>query len=558
MSASGGRWRPASLLGALGMAGGGGGHDAPPTDDIHAAVGEVTRLVLAFNQSPEDPTPARLDALMSADSGCQGMLREFRLQCLQRPPGSTDAEAGWDALDAAHRQFARCYEKFLIAHRDGAAQSAAEGHVGTIAARLLYHLAMLARLAIFRNQPLEGRLWRLAHQVYRYAEQAGAHNRVIALYSAPERIETTCQCVYARLLMLDTLGTGGFTARQIDVVDGWLGEWVTNDLIFDEFVEGRFRYQTDLASDAGATRLIGAPYPDTVRFIDTEVVCVQIERLRRSLRSGEVTGLLTLGSGFKGVEFVELLDRLERAWALSWMGQDQRNHRRERVEDGWLEVVRGLAEICAIARRETDGGGETRSGSPLTPAEEMDIKLYGFVTDRTRERLAQIPGQVSGIEKWKMFDRSSSGFGSVLPVGSEGSLRVGLLVGVRIAGSKRWGAGVVARRVALRDSGEIFAGIEVFSTTPVIVNIEPTGRDLAVANPLGLPASRDNQWALFLPGVAAQGRPDSLVIDASMYSTAKQFTLTARNVSYLIRMNRILGKGEGWQRVGFEVLAKRN
>ncbi|MDE3010453.1 MAG: hypothetical protein KGI67_06150 [Pseudomonadota bacterium] len=556
MNGSGGRWKPASLLGALGL----GAHEPEPapTDDIAKAVDDVARLLLAFNQSPEDPTSARLEALMSADGGCQGLLREFRLQCLQRPAGSQDSETGWNALDAVHRQFARCYEKFLLSHRDGASGSPAEGHLGTIAARLLFHIAMLRRLAIFRTQPLDARLWRLAHQVYGYAEKAGVHTRPIAMYSSPERIETTCQCVYARLLMLDTLGNGGFTARQVDMVDGWLGEWITADLMFREYCEGRFRYQVDLESDIGATRLMGAPYPDSARFIDTEVVCVQIERLRRSLRSGEVTGLLTLGSGFKGVEFVELLDRLERVWSLAWMGQDQRVHRREKVEDGWLEVVRGLPELCSVARRETEGGSDARSGKPLTAAEEMDIKIYGFVTERTRARLAEQPGAEGGLEKWKLFDRSSNGFGSLLPVGSEHGLRAGLLIGVRVAGSRRWGVGTVARRVGLRDSGEVFVGVEILSATPVIVSIEPTGRELAVASPLNIPAGRENQWALFLPGAAAQGRPDSLVIDTSMYSTARQFQLTARNVSYAIRMNRILGKGEGWQRVGFEVLAKRS
>ena len=127
-----------------------------------------------------------------------------------------------------------------------------------------------------------------------------------------------------------------------------------------------------------------------------------------------------------------------------------------------------------------------------------------------------------------------------------------------LAGTRRWGVGTVARRVALRDSGEIFVGIEVLSPTPVMVSIEAAGRELSVASPLNIPAGRENQWALFLPGASAQGRPDTLVIDTSMYSTARQFQLTARNVSYVIRMNRILGKGEGWQRVGFEVLAKRS
>jgi hypothetical protein len=532
--------------------------DGAPAEDILAAVDEVARLVLAFNQSPEDPTPNRLEALMTADAGCQGLLQEFRVQCLQRPSGAPDSEEGWSALDSVHRQFARCYEKFLLAHRDAAQGSAAEGHLATIAARLLYHIATLAKLSTFRALPLDSRLWRLAHQVFSYAELEDVSQRVIALYSQPERIETTCEFVYARLLLLDTLNASGFTPRQVDVVDSWLSEWISNDLLHREFSDGGFRYQVDIASESGPTRLMGAPYPDSVRFIDTEAICVQVERLRRALRSGEVTGLLTLSAGFKGVEFVELLDRLERIWSLAWMGQDQRVHRRERVEDGWLEVVLSLTELCKAARRETEGSSEPRRSGALTAAEEMDIKIYGFVTERTRARLAEAPGQPGGIEKWKIFDRSERGFGTVLPSGADAGLRSGSLLGVRLAGAKRWGVGVIARRVVLRDSGEVFIGIEVLSPTPVIVSIEPAGRELAVASPLTIPAGRENCWALFLPGAAEEKRPDTLVIDSSMYSTARQFRLAARNVSYTIRMNRILGKGEGWQRVGFEVLAKRN
>jgi hypothetical protein len=547
------KWRPSRLFGVF------GGH---PTEngpeDAAAAVDEVSRLVLAFNQSPEDPTDDRLQALMAADAGCVGLLQDFRVECLQRPAAAADVELGWNSLDAAHRQFARAYEKFLMGHQDGAETSAATGQLGTIAARLLFHLATLAKLSIFRDQALDARLWHLAHHVYCYAEDAGVSDRVIALYNDPERVETTCQQVYGRLLVLATLNASGFSARQIDVVDNWLADWIASDLIFSESTPGQYRYQVDLASDSGPTRLLEGPRAESVRFLDTEAVCVQIERLRRALRSRALAAMPGSNGSHQSVDFVDLLDRLERIWSLGWCGQDQRNFRRERVDGVMLEVVRGLPGLCRAARRDTEGGASGQDGKALSATEEMDIKIYGFVTERTRQRLADTPGRDGDRERWRVFDRSANGYGTVMPATMGAGLRPGSLLGLRLLGGKRWGVGIAVRRVALRDSGEVFVGIEVLASSPVIVSVEPAARELAVASPLSIPAGRENSWALFLAGGSDQRLPDSLLIDNSMFSTARQFHLAARNVCYTIQMTRILAKGEGWQRVGFEVIAKRN
>ncbi len=532
---------------------------APEPEDNRAAVDEVARLVLAFNQSPEDASDARRQALMTADDGCQDLLQEFRIECLQRAPGSPASEDGWSALEGAHRQFARGYEKFLMAHKDGDHDSATDSHLATISSRLLFHAGAIAKLEFFRARLLDGRTWHLVHKVYAYIEEAGLERRTVVLYTQPERIETTCEAVYARLLMLDTLNGSGLNPRQIEIADNWLGDWVSLDMITKAFVEARYRYQFDLASAVGPVRVMQQPHGDSIRFIDTELVCVQADRLKTSLRSGEMSGLLGLSAGFNGVDFSELLDRLERAWSISWIGQEQRGHRRERVENQHLEVVRGLPEFCRASRRDVAGPDPTRpAGGTLTPAEELDLKIYGFVTERTRERLAaNKTGEQSGAERWLIFDRSVTGFGTIIPANTETGLRSGTLLGLRLPGSRRWTVGVVARRVALRDTGEIFVGIEVISTTPVIVSIEPATRDLNVASPLSIPPGRENHWALFIPGDTTASRPDSLIIDTSMYSTGRQFSLAARNAVYTVKMNRIVGKGDGWQRVGFEVLAKR-
>lgn len=555
MSRMQGRWKLSSLLGSLART---SGREEIEPEDTLSAVDEVARLVLAFNQSPEDSGGARLQALMTADQGCQALLEEFRVECLQRPTGATDREEGWGALDSVHRQFARGYEKFLMAHKDLGQESAASAQLATISARLLFHITMLAKLSFFRSHQMEPRLWQLAHHVYEYAETEGVDERVIALYNTPDRIETTCQCVFARLLMLDTLVGAGLNPRQLELVDQWLREWLSGVLIFREFTEGRYRYQVDLEVATGASRLMPEPFPASMRFIDTETACIRIEHLRRSLRSGEVSGLLGLSAGFKGVEFVELLDRLERLWSLSWVGRDQRIHVRERVENQSLDIVRGLAELCRSARRDFSERHEGGDKGVMSPAEEMDLKIYGFVTERTRARLAQSPEGELGFERWTIFDRSENGYGTVIPAEDEGALRSGSLLGLREPGQRRWSVGVVARRLALGVSTEVFVGIELLARTPVIVSIEPAARELAVAGPLHIPAGRENHWALFLPGVREKGRPDTLLIDTSMYSTAKPFHLAARNASYTIRMNRIVAKGEGWRRVGFEVVAKRS
>jgi len=89
------------------------------------------------------------------------------------------------------------------------------------------------------------------------------------------------------------------------------------------------------------------------------------------------------------------------------------------------------------------------------------------------------------------------------------------------------------------------------------VTLRQPDQELTLTNPMHVPVTRDTQWALFLPGDRTQGRTDSLLVDIALYGQGRKYILQARNVSYFITMTRVIRRGEGWQRVGFDVLSKR-
>ena len=45
---------------------------------------------------------------------------------------------------------------------------------------------------------------------------------------------------------------------------------------------------------------------------------------------------------------------------------------------------------------------------------------------------------------------------------------------------------------------------------------------------------------------------DSLIVQSVDYATGRQVELITRNKSYIVRMGRVLERGEDWLRVGFE------
>jgi hypothetical protein len=88
--------------------------------------------------------------------------------------------------------------------------------------------------------------------------------------------------------------------------------------------------------------------------------------------------------------------------------------------------------------------------------------------------------------------------------------------------------------------GEILAGVEVLAFHPVRVVLEPADS--------GLPLE-----ALYLPGLDSNGKLDALLLRISDFSSDRTFILSASDMRFRIRLNRIIKKGADWLKARFEI-----
>ena len=82
----------------------------------------------------------------------------------------------------------------------------------------------------------------------------------------------------------------------------------------------------------------------------------------------------------------------------------------------------------------------------------------------------------------------------------------------------------------------------------VIVNEDTSGN---------LAETSRSTWGLFIPGDKQADRKDSLIIDGALYATKKHILMSARNVRYIIRLDKVLRSGDGWHRIEFDVVGKK-
>ncbi len=444
---------------------------------------------------------------------------------------------------------ARMYHRFLV--EMGASDTMTEDLFVLLSCRAILALGNRAKWASFRQEQLDGESWRLLHKLYQGTEEKSLEQRSRAAYLKPRELELSPAQAYTRALLLATLASGAFNQRQLQTADEWLIGWCSSARLDAQFDRRKHFYYVDLSASTGARRVLGANSGKQLRFLSTDALSLQVERAKMAFRQGQVSQSSGIDPVARAGEYAELLDKVDRIWSPEWMRSDQRSHRRVAAENEPISVVRGLDGLTIAATEDYEAEQPETGPGTLSQEEEFDLKIYGFVREQTRMKAAQgrTNNSAAKRESWLLVDESVNGYGAALRADADQDLRLGQLVGVKRNKSNRWAVGYITRRLVQSDQGQLFVGIEILSHNPVIVSLtEETDS----------PGEQNQTWrALFIPGDQGRGRADSLIVDAALHTAGQDFTLSARNVSYYVRLPRVIRKGQGWQRVAFEVLAKR-
>lgn len=522
-----------------------------PAGDIYSAQEKVVKSLVEFNQARQGHDKDRLEVLMHLDEETRDMQAALCQQYLRNARMSKTIEGRlWLTIHAYYWEVTRAYHGFLMDFIANPGGGRIEDLVPKLTARAIRGFADIIKWRYFRHEKIDEKIWLRLHNLYRIAEFDNFATEPVTVYPGDPRPFSPAE-EYGRVLLLAPFGSGTLMPREIEMVDHWLRNWSGYIRLDSQYDPERHTFCVDTALGQGCRRCGGRGEAASLRYLPTQGLLGRLAEVREALKNGATPASLGLTEDFRLPEGYALIRRVEAEWQLPCAGDRRRDERQPR--SGRYKVIHGLATICAELTR---ADRQAHAERPLSPEEIQDIKLYGFVTERTRERLLE-QERASTLQQrkdiWEQRDASASGAGFRLGRRDGDWVRVGRLVAISPIEEDRWTIGLVSR-VVRQDEENWHVGVRWLDGEVVPVTLAPHGADSGLAYIVDepeAPVAEQGGMALWL-----RDGGESLILDGAHYARERTYVLRATKAdNQLIRLLAVEESGEGWLRVRFDLVA---
>ena len=440
-----------------------------PLGDALKAHSAILTEIRRFNEHLTEPTKARLEVLLMLDEKAQDLNETLVRQYLRNARMTRSMESQlWHEIYNLLWETARSYHAFVLSLSQPGTADWLEPHLPTVSLRLIRTFRLLMKWRTIRYQQLGDKLWLRLHNLYKVAEAEGFHLTTLHAYPADSQA-TNCETEYLHCLMMQQGHAGNLYPRQLDLVDRWLDKWTPIFLSMSKQLDvNHHTFNVDLAADRGPRRVRNADNDSSFRYWATKKLVDHLGELRESLQNGIPPGAIGLTEEVRTAEAIDLLDHLSRQWS-PLTGREQRRQPRQAIKK-LVTLVHGLPDIVTCLRHEMS----ERDGfyTPQLVYDEMvDVHVYGFVTNRTRERAPQsveVPSVSGSMESWVMQNESDCGYGAIVQSNERDWLRIGTLVAIQAHRDGTWMLGIL-RRLTRINERESSVGIETFPDTAEVV-----------------------------------------------------------------------------------------
>jgi hypothetical protein len=285
---------------------------------------------------------------------------------------------------------------------------------------------------------------------------------------------------------------------------------------------------------------------ETMRYIRTDGLKAQIEEVQLGLRHGRLYAGYGAGAVFPVEEHVALLAIIEKLYHSILAGSDNRIEERTHFEDREVDVVIGVERVMRKLREAPSKATGPRAAEAAPAAETFELSPTGLALVAPEAAPAAVkdePAADPDIERWKVFDLSSKGYGLLVDRAAAEMILLNGIIALRNHETGGWIVGQVVRKLANRVRGEILVGIEVLAYRPIAVDLVPTSG--------GAPLQ-----GLYMPGLDTNGKLDSVIVRIADFRSDQTFAIKAGGTSYRVRLNRIIRKGADWIKARFEIESK--
>jgi len=515
--------------------------DNLPGGDACKCQQTIFNALRRFNENTSDQSKDRLPIFMLLDERSRDLQETLVRQYLRNPRMSRMVESQlWHAVYGLNWEIARGYHGFVlqISHESG------RGHfresLPLITLRAIRAFDQLLKWRAVRYLPASEKLWLRLHNLYRIAEAEGFHRRLQQAYLL-ETCECSCESAFLHTLMLTLANSGTLYPRQLELLDRWLCAWHTHLELQTQIDPEVHNFVIDLSADHGPRRVRKPETEKPMRFWSTHKLLAELQAIHAALQNGHTPEELELPGDPRTTESLELINHLLHQWS-SLEVREQRRAPRATTKR-LVDVVHGLNALINQVKLTDAPTAVSPYGTGLNYNEADDVQVYGFITDRTRERVSQLKAVPSpDVERWVMHDESDCGFGAVVESRDKDWLRVGALVGIKSHEAAIWRIGIV-RRLSRVNSDTSSIGIETFHAAPTLVMLYDT-------TPSGYTVSGLDHSNASLPHagllLARGDHPDSLILDPVYYLTGKTFRMTGAPKAVNIGLGAPLEHSEGW------------
>jgi len=519
--------------------------------DVLKSQNAILIALKRFNENLSLATKEQLAVLMFLDEKSQDMQDTMVQQYLRTSRMSRTVESQlWHAVNELYWEIARGYHVFVMEFARNAKNHHNEALIPVVTLRAIRTLSLFLKWRAIRYLKPGQNIWAGLHKLYLVAETHGFHQSKLTVYPQSP-VTSSCESAYLQVLMFDLANSGTLYPRQLSLIDQWLANWGGTLQLDDQLSLQQHSFTVDLSADHAGRRVRNPAADKPLRYWGTSKLCHRLEAIQSGLREGTPPVRLGLTEDSRVSESIELLDHLQRQWA-PVASREQRRMPRERVKH-MVEISHGLSNIISqINTPDTRGGNPYGENLPYMEAD--DVAVYGFVTERTRDRTTQIkklrPGLLPEIERWIMQDESATGYGAVVETRNKSWLRVGALIAAKPREAEVWRLGVV-RRLFRLDEESSSVGIETFAEVVHIVMLQDKNEaSYAVAG-------RDSSGGA-LPyaclWIAGPNGAASLVIDPAQYHLRKVLQVQGIDNVQRVTLGRAIERGEGWIRVTAEAV----
>lgn len=511
---------------------------------------KATELLMQFNAQSENYSPESLEAVLELDKllfpAHEQLCEQYLLNT--RMPKQLEAQLRAQILGYG-RQILAAYQRFMGFDPDDSTAVSLRMMLPLVIARMMLYLTEFALWQFYRHYQPDEMFWRNVHQLFAYAEQHQIDAAPVQLF--PEHPTATIHDLYLSLLMVSMLTSGNLSIRQTRFAYQ-LSLLTSNTMTLGQDFMGETSFVVNLAGGQPPGRVRGDLPKGVLRVWHTGELVDRLTLWASVFEAGgvpsELKAIMTAGVD------ASLLRYLCREWAV-------RPHlferaERVRVQSQQIEVAQRLPVLHKLVREQEERARDDarRSGTASGFDTEEEVRIYGFVTSRRRER--QLVSTVQAKEQfpfWDVDNKSETGLGLNLPAQGNEWVALGTLLGFRERGLDDWSLGVV-RRLQRPGQDRIYLGVQILTSRPVAAALrQEEGRPVDPSTPAEM-VWNQGEIALFVPLLKDGKKLNTLLISIGSYAMGKQFHMVARGKVFLISLGRVVERATEWCQVEVELI----